>query len=101
MNLFSIAFLVVGERAENGRENLAGAVNPGHGLVKANGAFGGSTGNAGGPDGIVCGDEIEIAGDGPRTRCAVRSVLLVFFPPAPREVTTVAIRGTVVISPSF
>lgn len=66
MNLFSIAFLVVGERAENGRENLAGAVNPGHGLVKANGAFGGSTGNAGGPDGIVCGDEIEIAGDGPQ-----------------------------------
>ena len=36
----------------------------------------------------------------PRTMCTVRSVLLVCLPPAPIEVTTVAIKGAAVISPS-
>ena len=82
-----------------GVENHTRAMNPRHGLVETDRASSFGFGHSGRTNSVIRGDEVQIPLTAPRTICTLRSVLLVRFPPEPTEVTRVASKGTVVISP--
>src|SRR5579864_3138103 len=99
MNLFSLAFLIEGDRTQNRRQNHPWAVNPGQSLVHADGPASFGTGNFGRANRVIGADEIQSPVTDPRARCAQRSDVLVLLPPAPTPKITEATSGAVSINP--
>jgi hypothetical protein len=99
MNLFSLAFLIEGDRTQNRRQNHPWAVNPGQSLVHADGAASFATGNFGRANRVIGADEIQVARD--RSEGEMRPAVwrTGVLPPAPTPKITEATSGAVSINP--
>jgi hypothetical protein len=100
MDFLAVILLFVSECPKNRREDHPRPMNPCQCFVEADGAAGRSSLDTGRSNRKIGAVKYRSEVTAPRTICTVRSVLLVFGPPAPAEVMRVASRGAAVTGPA-